>query len=84
MNDNEEFEKISVLESDIEAQFIESILNEQEIPHRMQSFHDTAYDGLFQVQKGWGVIYAPPSYKQEIIEIINDARTQDQDQDQDI
>ncbi len=77
--DEHEYIKIAVLDSNIEAQLIESILTEQDIPHRMRSFHDTAYDGLFQVQKGWGTIFAPPSHKEEILEIINTVRSQDQD-----
>jgi hypothetical protein len=71
-----EFSKIGVLENIIEAQVVESILLEQAIPHRIRSFYDTAYDGLFQLQKGWGEIYAPPSYHEEIREIIHAIRSQ--------
>ncbi len=39
-----------------EANAIKSILEENGIPSAIQSFHDTAYDGLFQAQYGWGVI----------------------------
>ena len=70
----QEFIDIAILDNIIEAQLVESILNEQNIPHFIRSFHDTAYDGLFQVQMGWGKLCAPLSYKQEIIEIINDVR----------
>ena len=68
------FVKISIIENDFEAQLIESILKEREIPHRIHSYHDTAYDGLFQTQKGWGKIEAPQSYKSIIIDIINQIR----------
>ncbi len=70
-----EFLKVGVLENIIEAQIVESILLEQNIPHRIRSFHDTAYDGLFQVQKGWGEIYAPPSYHEEIKIILHAVRS---------
>ena len=70
------FIEVSVLENIIEAQVIESILTEQDIPHRIRSYHDTAYDGLFQVQKGWGQLLAPHTYKQEILDILNDIRSQ--------
>ncbi|UCD33188.1 MAG: hypothetical protein JSW04_01085 [Desulfobacterales bacterium] len=66
---------IAILDNIIEAQLIESILKEQNIPHRIRSFHDTAYDGLFQFQKGWGELQAPVSFKQEIIDILNDVRS---------
>jgi len=79
MDENHEqaFIEVSVLENIIEAQVIESILTEQNIPHRIRSYHDTAYDGLFQVQKGWGQLLAPHTYKQEILDILNDIRSRD-------
>jgi hypothetical protein len=40
----------------------------------MVSYHDTAYDGLFQTQKGWGQVSAPTPFKQEILEILNAVR----------
>jgi len=73
---NQTYINIAVLENIIEAQLIESILIEQKIPHRIRSYHDTAYDGLFQFQMGWGEICAPPSFKQEILEILNNVRSQ--------
>jgi hypothetical protein len=72
----DKFLKIAALENISEAQLIESILNEQEIPHRIRSFHDTAYDGLFQVQKGWGEITAPAEFKAEILELIEIIRSE--------
>ncbi|MGB5422059.1 MAG: hypothetical protein WBN03_07855 [Desulfobacterales bacterium] len=71
-----EFVKIASLESLVEAQVLESILTDHHIPYRIRSFHDTAYDGLFQLQKGWGDLYAPASYEAEIIEILTGIRTQ--------
>lgn len=72
--DDQEFVSIAILDNIIEAQLIDSILNEQEIPHRIRSFHDTAYDGLFQFQMGWGALWAPVSSKAVILEILNDVR----------
>ncbi len=69
------FIKIDILESAIESQLITSILTEREIPHFLRSFHDTAYDGLFQMQKGWGEISAPARFKEEILEIIAAVRS---------
>ena len=74
-----EFIKVAVLESMIEAQLINSILNEQNIPHQIRSFHDTAYNGLFQVQKGWGELRSPTLYKQEILKIIDIVRLKNDD-----
>jgi len=75
----QEFIKIVVLENIIEAQLIDSILNEQNIPHRIRSFYDTAYDGLFQFQKGWGEVFAPLALKEEILEVIEIVRSKNSD-----
>ena len=74
--DEQKFINIATLDNIIEAQLIDSILSEQNISHQIRSFHDTAYDGLFQFQMGWGALWAPLSNKQEIIEILDDVRSQ--------
>ena len=70
----EDYKKVTTLDHEIEARLLESILKERDIPHRMRSYHDTAYDGLFQTQKGWGDVSAPEPYVEEIREILNDVR----------
>ena len=70
----DDYVKVSVLDNEIEAQLLDSILDERDIPHLMVSYHDTAYDGLFQTQKGWGHVSAPTRFKQEILEILTDVR----------
>jgi fructose-bisphosphate aldolase class II len=69
--------KIAVLENAIEAQLIGSILDQRGIIHRLRSYYDTAYDGLFQMQKGWGKLYALQSHRQEILRVIDDVRSID-------
>ncbi|MGV7223731.1 MAG: DUF2007 domain-containing protein [Nitrospinales bacterium] len=43
-------------ENEAEANAIKSVLEEHGIYAEIKSFHDTAYDGLFQSQYGWGLI----------------------------
>jgi len=74
-NREPQYIKIVILENAIEAQLIGSILDQHNIPHRVRSYHDTAYDGLFQFQKGWGKLYAPQSYRQEILAVVEDVRS---------
>ncbi|NOY68327.1 MAG: hypothetical protein GXP53_02380 [Deltaproteobacteria bacterium] len=69
------FIRISGMDNQMEAQLLDSILDERAIPHRICSFHDTAYDGLYQAQKGWGEITAPFAYKRQIEEILEQIRT---------
>ena len=70
----EVYMKLDILESQIEAQLLGSILNERRIPHHIESYHDTAYDGLFQTQKGWGYISCPVSWSEEIRGILAEIR----------
>lgn len=70
----DDFTKVMILENDIEATLLDSILNERKIPHIMQSYYDTAYDGLYQMQKGWGHVSAPSSFHEEIKEVVFDLR----------
>jgi len=68
----EDFKKILVLGNEIEARLMDSVLTERNIPHIMKSYHDSAYDGIFQAHKGWGHIEAPLRYQREIIAIHAD------------
>jgi hypothetical protein len=70
------FIKIAVLENAIEAQLLSSVLTQYEIPHLLRSYHDTAYDGLFQLQKGWGVIYGPHDVRQQVLDALAELRSQ--------
>lgn len=54
---------------------ISSMLDQWNIPHRLHSYHDTAYDGLFQFQKGWGDLYAPRSHEREILMALENIRS---------
>ena len=74
-NGGSQLVKIAVLENAIEAQLISSILDQRGILHRLQSYYDTAYDGLFQMQKGWGKLYASKSRRKEILHLIEDVRS---------
>jgi len=69
-----EYKKIAVLDNQFQAQLLESILTERKIPHLLRSYYDTAFDGLFQTQKGWGHVSAPSVYSDVIKEILCDLR----------
>lgn len=64
--------KILALSSEIEAVRIKEILEANEIPHLVRSFHDSAYDGLFQNQYGWGVLEADESDEDRILKLIKE------------
>lgn len=64
--------RVVTLNNEIEANLIEELLKEKNIPFAFKSFHDTACDGIFQTQYGWGIIEADEKYKEEILSIYND------------
>ena len=72
-------ERIAKLDNEVEARILGAELSAQDIPHVIQSYHDSAYDGLWAFQQGWGFIEAPPEYRDEIIMIFEDLKKQ-QDQ----
>jgi hypothetical protein len=67
----ERYKKIVALNNEFEAKIVEALLKERGIPYRMRSYHDSAYDGLFQAQKGWGIVEAPEEYEDEIKNLCN-------------
>jgi hypothetical protein len=75
----EKFKKILVLNNEVEARLLAAVLAEKQIPHLMRSYHDSAYDGLWQQQQGWGHIEAPDRYSERILSIYSDLRADDRD-----
>ena len=63
--------KILTLDNEMEAYRIKDILDAEGIPHILRSYHDTAYDGLFQGQYGWGALEADEAYEERILELID-------------
>ena len=68
--------KILTISSEIEAIRIKDILDSNEIPHIIRSFHDSAYDGLFQNQYSWGVLEAEEEDETKILELLKETRSE--------
>ena len=64
--------KILDLNNEIEAVLIDGLLKEKNIPHLIRSFHDSAMDGLWQIQSGWGQLMAPEEFRNEILKIYEE------------
>jgi hypothetical protein len=64
--------KILTFKNEIEAMLLDEILTEKEIPHILRSYHDSAYDGLWQTQSAWGHLEAPEEYRDEIVGIYSE------------
>ena len=76
--ETERFEKVTVLDNEVQAELMDEVLSSRGIPHIMQTYHDSALDGLFQAGKGWGVILAPLSFREEILAALAEIRRQSQ------
>jgi hypothetical protein len=63
--------KILMFKNEIEAMLLDEIITEKQIPHLIRSYHDSAYDGIWQTQSGWGHVEAPIEYSDEIISVYN-------------
>lgn len=66
--------KIVILNNEVEAKLMEEILKEKQIPHILQSYHSIIYDGIFQLNKGWGHVESEEIYKEVILSIYEDIK----------
>lgn len=64
--------KILTINSEIEAIRIREIMDVNQIPCMIQSFHDTCYDGIFQTQYGWGVLVADEQDEEKILSLLKE------------
>ncbi len=72
----EKLEKIAVLDNEVQAELLDSVLEERGIPHVMRSYYDSALDGIFQARAGWGHVEAPLSFRDEIMAVLADIKGQ--------
>ncbi|MCK5199594.1 MAG: hypothetical protein KAR21_14640 [Spirochaetales bacterium] len=66
--------KLVEIDKEFEAAFMDTILNDKEIPHVMVSYSTSAFTNLFQSQNGWGHITAPLEYLKEIEAIYKELK----------
>ncbi|MBE3594300.1 MAG: hypothetical protein IMX04_04545 [Candidatus Carbobacillus altaicus] len=68
------YEKVATLNDVFEAQLLETMLKERNIPYILRSYEDEAYGGLFQFTLGWGAIEAPREHVETIRELLEEIR----------
>ncbi len=66
--------KAGIIENRFEGDRVSFALNEAGIPFLIKSFLDTAYDGLYLPQKGWGAIMVPKNFEEEAKRVISEVR----------
>jgi len=72
----DKLQKIAVLDNEVQAELVDSVLTEREIPHIMRSYYDSALDGIYQAKAGWGHVEAPESFKDEVLAVIDEIKRQ--------
>ncbi len=68
------WDKVAVMEHEVEAERLDVELNNRKIPHLLQSYYDSALDGLYQSARGWGHVQAPREYKEAVLSVLEDIR----------
>ncbi|RPJ04823.1 MAG: hypothetical protein EHM36_09270 [Deltaproteobacteria bacterium] len=66
--------KIGIVENRFEGDRVSQALTESGIPFLLRSFMDTAYDGLYIPQKGWGAVMVPEGFEEEARRIVAEVR----------
>lgn len=66
--------KVGIVENRFEGDRVSQSLREARIPFLIKSFLDTAYDGLYIPQKGWGMVMVPKEFEQEAEALISEVK----------
>jgi hypothetical protein len=75
--------KVGIVENRFEGDRVSQALDEAGIPFLMKSFLDTAYDGLYIPQKGWGAVMVPETFEEEAGKIIVDIKSSFREEEED-
>lgn len=58
------------LENGFEADQFAAVLETEQIPHTIINHHSLAYDGLFQMTRGWGHMEVPAEFGDRALELL--------------
>jgi hypothetical protein len=64
--------KLITLDDRFQADLLTDALGKREIPYLVREYKDTAYDGLFVTQKGWGTVMVEETRLEEARNVIQD------------
>jgi len=70
----EQWVKAGTVENRFEGDRISQVLREAEISFLIKSFLDTAYDGLYIPQKGWGIVMVSQKHQEEAERLISEVK----------
>ena len=61
---------VSPIENEVEAGVVKLHLREENILHEIRCYHDPAYDGIFQLQRGWGGLWVDENDSSAALRIV--------------
>jgi hypothetical protein len=64
------YEKLRTVQNRFEGELLAAALERCGVDFFLRTFEDTAYDGLFVAQEGWGVIWVAPEDRQIAEDIL--------------
>lgn len=64
--------KLAVLDNRFQADLLTDALEKAGIPFLIREYKDTAYNGLFITQKGWGTVMVAEAFLEEAESIYRD------------
>jgi len=70
----ENFEKILVIDNEFEAELIEEVLMDKQIPYGIIVRDDSALGSITELESGWGYLEAPERCRAEIEAICKEIR----------
>jgi len=70
----EEFEKILTLDNEFEAELMEEVLMDKQIPYGIIVRDDSALGGITGMEDGWGYLEAPERCREEIMAIYKEVQ----------
>lgn len=68
--DQSDLVRIHTVENRFEADLLLQALRQEHIPAMLRRFEETAYDGLFVTQMGWGAILVPGDYAPDARKVV--------------
>lgn len=74
MESKDPWVKAGTVENQFEGDRISQALQEAGVPFLIKSFLDTAYDGLYIPQKGWGVVMVSKKNREEAKRLITEVK----------
>ena len=69
--DQRDLVRVHTVEHRFEADLLVQALRQENIPVLLRRFEETAYDGLFVTQMGWGALLVPGDYQEEAATVIS-------------